>query len=103
MASRDLGLVASAARLEELIRQRGDYAHVHVQARAGHLVVKARDGQGSDVPVARATPISRGEYGLSFRTHAGRWEPMPVSGIMEQVVEGLIDLLGPYLDRASLQ
>jgi hypothetical protein len=103
MGSRDLGLVASAAHLEELIRKRGDYAHVHVQARAGHLVVKAQDSQGMQVIIARATPIGRGEYGLSFRTHAGRWEPMPVSGLMEQVVDGLLGFLGPYLDRANLQ
>lgn len=103
MGSRDLGLASSAARLEGLIRQRGDYAHVQVQARAGHLVVKARDTQGTEIIIARATPIGGGEYGLSFRTHGGRWEPMPVSGVMEQIAEGLIGFLGPYLDRTYLQ
>jgi hypothetical protein len=103
MGSRDLGLVGSAARLEHMIRQRGDYAHVQVQARAGHLVVKAQDSQGVQVIIARATPIGAGEYGLSYRTHAGRWEPMPVSGLMEQIVEGLLGFLGPHLDRTNLQ
>lgn len=102
MGSRDLGLEGSAARLEHMIRQRGDYAHVHVQARAGHLVVKTQDSQGVQVTLARATPIGAGQYGLSFRTHAGRWEPMPVSGVMEQIVEGLLGCLGPYLDRTNM-
>lgn len=102
MASRDLALVASAMRLEQLIRQRGDYAHVHVQARAGHLLVKTKDNQGPQDTVARATPIGGGEYGLSFRTHNARWEPMPVSGKLEEIVDGLIECLAPYLDRADL-
>lgn len=102
MGSRNLALVASAAHLQDMIRQRGDFAHVHVQARAGHLLVKTQDKQGIQDIVARATPIGGGEYGLSFRTHSGRWEPMPVSGDMDQIVSGLLDLLGPYLDRTNI-
>jgi hypothetical protein len=103
MQTRDLGLGASAARLEALIRQRGDYAHVHVQARAGQLLIKTQDSQGAQDIIARATPIGGGQYDLSFRNHSGRWEPMPVSGLMEPFVEGLIGMLGPYLDRINLQ
>jgi len=103
MGSRDLGLIGTAARLEHLIRKRGDYAHVHVQARAGHLVIKTQDQQGVQVTVARATPIGAAQYGLSFRTHAGRWEPLPVSGMMDQIIEGLLDVLGPHLDRTNIQ
>jgi hypothetical protein len=102
MATRNLALVASADRLERMIRLRGDFAHVHVQARAGHLLVKTQDNQGRQGLVARATPIGGGEYGLSFRTHSSRWEPMPVSGGLDQIVSGLLDLLGPYLDRANI-
>lgn len=103
MASRDVALVSSAARLEGLIRERGDYAHVHVQARAGHLVVKSQDGQATEMTIARATPIGGGEYGLSFRTNAGRWEPMPISGKLEQIVEELLESLAPYIERENLQ
>ena len=102
MHSRSVGLESSAAQLQELIRQRGDYAHVHVQARAGHLLIKTRDAQGMEDIVARATPLGGGAYTLAFRTHAGRWEPMPVSGTMGQIVEDVIGLLGPYLDRQNL-
>jgi len=102
MGSRDLALVGSAASLEHMIHQRGDYAHVHVQARAGHLLVKIQDNKGVQGTIARATPIGGGEYGLSFRTHTGRWEPMPVSGKMEEIIDGLVDCLGPYLDRTNI-
>ena len=103
MGSRDLGLVATAARLEHMIRQRGDYAHVHVQARAGQLLIKIQDNQGVQDTIARATPLGAMQYGLSFRTHTGRWEPMPVSGLMEELVEGLLGTLGPYLDRSNIR
>jgi len=102
MASRNLALVASAMRLERMIRQRGDYAHVHVQARAGHLLVKIQDNQGIQAMVARATPIGGGQYGLSFRTHNDRWEPMPISGSTEEILEGLLGPLGAYLDRGNI-
>ncbi len=98
MGARDVALEGSAARLEQLIRQRGDYAHVHVQARAGHLVIRTQDSQGGQVIVARATPLGGMEYGLSFRSHTGRWEPMPVSGILEQIVDGVMDFLAPFVD-----
>ncbi len=102
MASRNLALVASAERLERMIRQRGDFSHVHVQARAGHLLIATQDNQGIQALVARATPIGGGEYGLSFRTHSARWEPMPISGSMEEILEGLLGPLGLYLDRANI-
>jgi hypothetical protein len=102
MASRNLALVASAERLERMIRLRGDFSHVHVEAKAGHLLVKTQDKQGAQDMVARATPLGGGEYGLSYRTHSARWEPMPVFGGLDQIVSGLLDLLGPYLDPSNI-
>ena len=102
MRSGNLTLVSVAAQLERLIRAKGDYSHLHVRPRAGHLNVEAKDSQGVRVIIARATPIGAGEYGLSFRSHTGRWDPLPVSGSQEVIVQGLLDLLGPHLDRSNL-
>lgn len=85
-----------------MIRQRGQYAHVHVQARAGHLVIHTQDSQGGQVIVARATPLGGMEYGLSFRSHTGRWEPMPISGSLEHIVDGVMDFLAPFVDPTVL-
>lgn len=85
-----------------MIRKRGQYGHVLVTARAGHLIVKAKDSQGMEVPIARATPIGGREYRLSFHTHTGRWEPMPVAGGLEELTDILLGLLGPHIDRANL-
>ncbi len=103
MRSGNLMLLSAAAQLERLIRGKGEYSHIHVRPRAGHLNVESKDSQGGRITIARATPIGAGEYGLSFRTHTGRWDPLPVSGSPEVIVQDLLALLAPYLDRSNLQ
>jgi hypothetical protein len=95
--AKSLEATAGALELQKLIRSRGDYEHVIVRPRAGHLSVELTDEHGVRDIVARATPVSNSTYGLSFRNHAGRWEPMPVYGGLQDIAEGLTDFLGPYL------
>ena len=84
-----------AATLQDGIRALGDYAHVDVLSRGGHLVISP-DGE----PVARLTPTSApGLYGLSFRNHSGRWEPMPFVGDLQQQAQNVVAALAPYLER----
>jgi hypothetical protein len=52
-------------------------------------------------PVARLTPLGTGLYGLSLRTHQGRWEKMPWSGPLMEIVEVLVTTLGPYLAKTE--
>ena len=87
-----------AARLESLVRARGAYGHVGVRAARGHLLIENRSAQGPPEVVARATPISGADYGLSFRTNAGRWEPLPVAGSLADVAAATVEMLGPYLE-----
>lgn len=100
---RSSDLTPAASSLQDLVRRRGTYGHVRVQARAGRLNIETADGDGQTSLVARATPLGGSQYGLSFRTSGGRWEPMPVSGTLEEIAQSVIDLLGPYLDPANLQ
>lgn len=100
---RSSDLTFAALSLQELIRRRGSYDHVGVKPRAGHLIIEVADPDGESWVVARATPLGGTEYGLSFRTSSGRWEPMPVSGSLEENAEGVVGLLGPYLDPANLR
>jgi hypothetical protein len=60
--------------LRRAIHALGDYEHVSVRAGRGHLTICGDDG----APVARATPLGAGQFGLSYHTHTGLWEPMPV-------------------------
>ena len=90
-------LETDAESLESLVRARGDYAHIGVRAARGHLLVENRSAPSDPEVVARATPLGGGSYGLSFRTHTGRWEPMPVAGSLAEVAATAVELLGPFL------
>ena len=81
--------------LRQSIHALGDYGHVQVRAVRGHLTIFVEDG----TPVARATPLGAGQFGLSFHTHTGRWEPMPVIADLRRLAHDLVTLLGPYLQR----
>jgi hypothetical protein len=95
---RRTALDADALELESLLRARGEYGHIAVCAARGHLVIQNRSAQGPPEVVARATPLGGASYGLSFRSHTGRWEPMPAAGPLADVAAATIELLGPYLD-----
>jgi len=96
-------LESDAARLQELLRARGAGDHVAVRAARGHLQVETRGPDEPPEVIARATPLGGGAFGLSFHSHTGRWEPMPVGGTMEDVAEAVTDLLGPYIDPHNLR
>jgi hypothetical protein len=102
MGTRDVVAIDAALSLEQHIRAHGNYDHVSVRPRAGHLNVEVVDAQQARFILARATPIGGGQYGLSFRTHSGRWEPMPISGPLKEVAAGLVSCLAAYLDPRHL-
>jgi hypothetical protein len=84
-----------AAALQRALHALGDYAHVSVRAGRNHLNVIVDDG----APVARCTPLGAGRYGLSFHSHTGRWEPMPIIADLTRLAQDLVGTLGPYLQR----
>jgi hypothetical protein len=84
-----------ATALERAIHALGDYAHVAVRSGRGHLNIFVGDG----APVARCTPLGAGRYGLSFHSHTGRWEPMPIIADLPRLAQDLVVTLGPYLQR----
>lgn len=86
---------ADADALRRTIHALGDYGHVAVRAERGHLTIFVDDGP----PVARFTLLGGRQYGLSFRTHTGRWERMPFAGDLTHLARDLVGALGPYLQR----
>jgi len=84
-----------AQQLCDAIRSLGDYDHIRVRAERGHLNIYPDNHE----PIARLTPLGRGDYGLSFRNHSGRWEPMPFAGDISHLASDLVTTLAPYLER----
>ena len=85
---------ADVAKLQQAIRKLGDFAHIKVRFARGNLEICPDEN-----PIARATPLGGGRYGLSFHSHTGRWEPMPFIGPLEELARDIVDALGPYLER----
>lgn len=83
-----------AATLERAIQNVQQFAHVRVRAVRGHLHISP-----DTLPVARATPLGAGRFGLSFRSHSGKWEPMPFSGLLTDLAHDILVTLGPFLQR----
>lgn len=52
---------------------------------AGHLNIVVDDSE----------PVGAGLYGLSFHSHTGRWEPMPITTDLTRLVQDLVGTLAP--------
>ncbi len=87
-----------AEKAQALIRAQGDYAHITVSLAVGSLFVASQESDGPR-PIARLTYLGDTAFGLSFLTHQGRWEAMPVSGPLETVVPEMLNLLAPFFQR----
>ena len=88
---------ADAATLGQAIHALGDYRHIAVRAARGHLYVLGPEG----APVARCTPLGGDQFGVSFHTHTGRWEPMPLVADLVHLAHDLVTVLGPYFQRTD--
>lgn len=90
----------------DLVRARlvalGEFAHLHVHHDGQHIVVEQPgppDDPDDREPVLRLTPLGGlpVQFGLSFASHDGSWEKLPVSGLLSDVLSQAVDMLGPYL------
>lgn len=91
---------AAALHLQSLLRARGSYEHLRVRPHGQHLLVEGIGDDGAADVVARATALTHSTFQLDFRAHSGRWEPLPVEGDLNAIVDGLTQELGPFLDAA---
>ena len=66
------------------------------QAYGRHLLIKRLYDQEPTV-VARLSELSRNRYGAAFRSHSGRWEPLPGSASLDEMAQVVVTLLQPYL------
>jgi hypothetical protein len=59
------------------------------------------DDQGQPDTVARITQLDPRTYGASFKSHTGRWDPLPEEGTRDEMIAVLAEELGPYFDPAN--
>jgi hypothetical protein len=79
----------------------------HQQARVKpygkHLLIQIHragpDSEDDSVDtIARLTELGRNSYSSAFRSHTGRWEPLPGTGDLATTAALVVTLLGPYFD-----
>jgi hypothetical protein len=89
-------LQVARAKLLEL----GDFGHLVVRWHGEHMVIEhpgpPDDPEDRDA-VLRLTPLGGFNFGLSLRRHTGRWEKLPVSGLLAGVLVDAVQMLGPWL------
>lgn len=90
--------------LAEVVRTKllalGDFEHLRVRRDGAHVVVEQPgppDAPDDSDPVMRLTPIGGFRFGLSFCRRASRWEKLPVSGLLADVLAEAVQMLGPWL------
>jgi len=85
-----------AAELQRKLRSLLGHEQIVTQAYGRHLLIKRLDDEESTV-VARLTELARNRYSAAFRSHTGRWEPLPGTGSLDEMADVVVTLLQPYL------
>ncbi|MFC4525005.1 hypothetical protein, partial [Cupriavidus pinatubonensis] len=75
-----------AAELQQQLRTLLGHEQIITQAYGRHLLIKRLDDEEPSV-VARLTELGRKRYGAAFRTHSGRWEPLPGTGTLDEMAQ----------------
>ena len=89
---------ARAAELQRQLATLTGHDHASVRPYGKHLLIQMRrhDDDAVDT-IARITEQARNSYCSAFRSHTGRWEPLPGTGTLADSAELVVSLLAPYL------
>ena len=93
-----------AAELQRHLAALTGHPHARVKPYGKHLLIQihsagSADAEGDSVnTIARLTELGRNSYSSAFRSHTGRWEPLPCTGELATVTKLVVSLLGPYFD-----
>ena len=88
---------AKAAELQHQIATLTGHDLAQVKPYGKHLLIQMHRDDSVDT-IARLTELARNSYSSAFRSHTGRWEPLPGTGDLATTADLVVSLLGPYLD-----
>ena len=92
-----------AAELQRQLATLTGHQRARVKPYGKHLLIQMHSEGGDDADdgvdtIARLTELARNSYSAAFRSHTGRWEPLPGTGDLATVAELVVSLLGPYFE-----
>ena len=88
---------AKAAELQRQIATLTGHDLAQVKPYGKHLLIQMHRDDSVDT-IARLTELARNSYSSAFRSHTGRWEPLPGTGDFATTADLVVSLLGLYLD-----
>lgn len=88
---------AKAAELQRQIATLTGHELARVKPYGKHLLIQMHRDDGVDT-VARLTELGRNAYSSAFRSHTGRWEPLPGTSDLATTADLVVSLLSPYLE-----
>ena len=86
-----------AAELQRQLATLTGHDQASVRCYGKHLLIQMPSGDTTHT-VARITEVARNTYFSAFRSHTGRWEPLPGRGNLAETAELVVALLAPYLE-----
>jgi hypothetical protein len=86
-----------AAELQRQLATLTGHDQATVKPYGRHLLIQMKR-DGTVDTVARLTEVGRNTYTSAFRSHTGRWEPLPGIGNLAETTDLVVSLLAPYLD-----
>lgn len=86
-----------AAELQRQLAMLTGHELAHVKPYGKHLLIQMHRDDNVDT-VARLTETGRNAYSSAFRSHTGRWEPLPGTGDLATTADLVVTLLAAYLD-----
>ena len=93
-----------AAELQRQLASLTGHHHARVKPYGKHLLIQIHSGGPDSADenvdtIARLTELGRNSYSSAFRSHTGRWEPLPLSAAgMRESAESITTLLASYLE-----
>lgn len=91
---------AKAAELQRQIATLTGHELARVKPYGKHLLIQMHRDDGVDT-VARLTELARNAYSSAFRSHTGRWEPLPGTSDLATTANLVVSMLSPYLESNS--
>jgi hypothetical protein len=88
---------ARAAELQRQIATLTGHELAHVKPYGKHLLIQMHSDDGVDT-IARLTELARNTYSSAFRSHTGRWEPLPGTADLATTADLVVSLLRPYFE-----
>jgi hypothetical protein len=86
-----------AAELQRQLATLTGHDQVQVRPYGKHLLIQLRRDDSVDT-IARLTEVARNTFSSAFRSHTGRWEPLPGHGDLATMADLVATLLAPYFE-----